>query len=208
MARGVLYSTRTDPVSAPWVTPHVRALAASTGVDLASVTGTGVGGRIRPADLPAAGTERAAARSVFTVEVDVTARGAGLARLIKAVVDAPQLADRPIVTRVDGRLAYLPGVRDRNEDGIEKLLADPASAKIDPARTLLVVTVPEALLAVPAWEGPVLALGSPVRRPAVVRLPGGGEGLGVRTLAHLTLSVDEYETDATAFLTAVASGLG
>ncbi|MFG1921620.1 E3 binding domain-containing protein [Cryptosporangium sp. NPDC048952] len=210
MARGVLYSTETDPLSAPWVTPHVRALAASSGVDLSTVTGTGIGGRIRPSDLPTSPAESvavSASRSVFAVEVDVTDRGAGLVRLLRAVIDAPQLAGYPIVTRVDGKLAYLPGIRDLNEDGIEKLLADPASAKVNPARTLLVEITPDAMLAVPAWEGPVLALGAPTRRPTVVRTGDGGEGIAIRTLVHLTLGVDPHEPDATAFLHTVAARL-
>ncbi|WP_169794555.1 2-oxo acid dehydrogenase subunit E2 [Streptomyces albus] len=39
---------------APYATPVVRRLARAQGVDLSSVTGTGAGGRIRRADLPAA----------------------------------------------------------------------------------------------------------------------------------------------------------
>ena len=43
-----------------YVTPLVRKLAADNGVDLASVTGTGVGGRIRKSDVLAAATAKAA----------------------------------------------------------------------------------------------------------------------------------------------------
>ncbi|HEY5135695.1 MAG TPA: 2-oxoglutarate dehydrogenase, E2 component, dihydrolipoamide succinyltransferase [Candidatus Nanopelagicales bacterium] len=43
-----------------YVTPLVRKLAADNGVDLAAVTGTGVGGRIRKSDVLAAATVRAA----------------------------------------------------------------------------------------------------------------------------------------------------
>ena len=46
----------------PYVTPLVRKLAAENGVDLATVTGTGVGGRIRKQDVLAA-AEKAAARA-------------------------------------------------------------------------------------------------------------------------------------------------
>ncbi|UZJ23589.1 2-oxoglutarate dehydrogenase, E2 component, dihydrolipoamide succinyltransferase [Rhodococcus antarcticus] len=42
------------PASAPYVTPLVRKLATEKGVDLASLTGTGVGGRIRKQDVEAA----------------------------------------------------------------------------------------------------------------------------------------------------------
>ena len=45
----------------PYVTPLVRKLAAEHGVDLSTVTGTGVGGRIRKQDVLAA-AEKAATR--------------------------------------------------------------------------------------------------------------------------------------------------
>jgi pyruvate dehydrogenase E2 component (dihydrolipoamide acetyltransferase) len=41
----------TDAADGPYVTPLVRKLAAEHGIDLASVTGTGVGGRIRKQDI-------------------------------------------------------------------------------------------------------------------------------------------------------------
>ena len=44
----------TTPTSAPYVTPLVRKLATEHGVDLSSVSGTGVGGRIRKQDVLAA----------------------------------------------------------------------------------------------------------------------------------------------------------
>jgi pyruvate dehydrogenase E2 component (dihydrolipoamide acetyltransferase) len=46
--------TATSGDSTPYVTPLVRKLAADNGVDLSSVTGTGVGGRIRKQDVLAA----------------------------------------------------------------------------------------------------------------------------------------------------------
>ncbi|MFI5954817.1 hypothetical protein [Cryptosporangium sp. NPDC051539] len=154
-----------------------------------------------------------AARSVFSVDAEVVDPGAGLPALLEAVVDARELAEYPIVTRIDGRLAYLPGVRDLTGDGITRLLADPASAKVDPAKTLLVLEEPHALLAAPAipgWTGPILTLGARVRRPAVVTTGDGGESLAIRTIAHLTLSADPLTVDdrtATAFLHAVAARL-
>jgi 2-oxoglutarate dehydrogenase E2 component (dihydrolipoamide succinyltransferase) len=52
--------TADDGGSDSYVTPLVRKLAADNGVDLAAVTGTGVGGRIRKSDVLAAATVRAA----------------------------------------------------------------------------------------------------------------------------------------------------
>jgi 2-oxoglutarate dehydrogenase E2 component (dihydrolipoamide succinyltransferase) len=52
----------TEAAEGPYVTPLVRKLAAEHGIDLASVTGTGVGGRIRKQDiLDAAALQRAPA---------------------------------------------------------------------------------------------------------------------------------------------------
>jgi len=51
--------TADDGGSSSYVTPLVRKLAADNGVDLAAVTGTGVGGRIRKSDVLAAATVRA-----------------------------------------------------------------------------------------------------------------------------------------------------
>jgi len=52
--------TADDGGSDSYVTPLVRKLAADNGVDLASVTGTGVGGRIRKSDVLAAAAAKAA----------------------------------------------------------------------------------------------------------------------------------------------------
>ena len=49
-----------------YVTPLVRKMATDLGIDLASVTGTGVGGRIRKQDLQAAAAARAAAAAAQT----------------------------------------------------------------------------------------------------------------------------------------------
>jgi pyruvate dehydrogenase E2 component (dihydrolipoamide acetyltransferase) len=48
-----------DAVAGTYVTPLVRKLAAERGVDLADVTGTGVGGRIRKSDVVAAAEKQA-----------------------------------------------------------------------------------------------------------------------------------------------------
>ncbi len=49
--------------SSPYVTPLVRKLASENGVDLGSVTGTGVGGRIRKQDVLAAAAEKEAGKA-------------------------------------------------------------------------------------------------------------------------------------------------
>ncbi len=56
------------PAAAPYVTPLVRKLAGEHDVDLSTVTGTGVGGRIRKQDVLAAAEEKAAAAAAKAAE--------------------------------------------------------------------------------------------------------------------------------------------
>jgi pyruvate dehydrogenase E2 component (dihydrolipoyllysine-residue acetyltransferase) len=51
------------PASAPYVTPLVRKLAAENNIDLAEVSGTGVGGRIRKQDVLSAAQQREEAKT-------------------------------------------------------------------------------------------------------------------------------------------------
>ncbi|TAK69222.1 MAG: 2-oxoglutarate dehydrogenase, E2 component, dihydrolipoamide succinyltransferase [Actinomycetota bacterium] len=51
------------PGDAPYLTPIVRRLAAESGIDLTTVTGTGVGGRIRKSDIQAAVEAKAQAEA-------------------------------------------------------------------------------------------------------------------------------------------------
>ncbi|GAA3600962.1 2-oxoglutarate dehydrogenase, E2 component, dihydrolipoamide succinyltransferase [Agrococcus terreus] len=97
----------------PYVTPIVRKLANEQGVDLSSLTGTGVGGRIRKEDVLAAAEAKPAAAegaaSAKPVEVEVSElRGtqAPLTRLRKvvakrAVESMQQLAQLTTVVEVD-----------------------------------------------------------------------------------------------------------
>ncbi|WP_250576075.1 E3 binding domain-containing protein, partial [Mycobacterium tuberculosis] len=48
---------------APYVTPLVRKLASENNIDLAGVTGTGVGGRIRKQDVLAAAEQKKRAKA-------------------------------------------------------------------------------------------------------------------------------------------------
>ncbi len=82
-------STAADGGS-PYVTPLVRKLAADSGVDLSSVTGTGVGGRIRKQDVQDAAeavrAEAVRAESVRTESVRAEAERAETARTAPAPV--------------------------------------------------------------------------------------------------------------------------
>ncbi|RSM58647.1 2-oxoglutarate dehydrogenase, E2 component, dihydrolipoamide succinyltransferase [Actinoplanes sp. ATCC 53533] len=76
---------------AGYVTPLVRKLAAEKGVDLASITGTGVGGRIRKQDVIEAADKAAAAESAAKVEAVKPAPAAA----------APKAAPSPLRGRTE-----------------------------------------------------------------------------------------------------------
>jgi 2-oxoglutarate dehydrogenase E2 component (dihydrolipoamide succinyltransferase) len=95
----------TDAAESPYVTPLVRKLAAEHGIDLASVTGTGVGGRIRKQDvLDAAGRQRGpapvpaqpvAAQPAPPAQAQPSAPAAYQAPAAAPQAEAPQYASRP-----------------------------------------------------------------------------------------------------------------
>ena len=67
------------PTSAPYVTPLVRKLATEHGVDLSSVSGTGVGGRIRKQDVLAAAETASQAEATPEPEPETAAAPAAAA---------------------------------------------------------------------------------------------------------------------------------
>ena len=73
----------------PYVTPIVRKLAADAGIDLASITGTGVGGRIRREDVMAAAEERAAAEQRAAAAREAAAHAAAAPAPAAAASPAP-----------------------------------------------------------------------------------------------------------------------
>jgi 2-oxoglutarate dehydrogenase E2 component (dihydrolipoamide succinyltransferase) len=104
------------PSNAAYITPIVRKLAAEHGVDLARVTGTGVGGRIRKQDVLAAASGTAGSAAPARVELPVSPlRGTTVAmsRLRKviaerAVISMQSTAQLTTVVEVDvTRLAAL-----------------------------------------------------------------------------------------------------
>lgn len=104
------------PSNAAYITPIVRKLAAEHGVDLARVTGTGVGGRIRKQDVLAAASSAAGSAAPARVELPVSSlRGTTVAmsRLRKviaerAVISMQSTAQLTTVVEVDvTRLAAL-----------------------------------------------------------------------------------------------------
>ena len=90
-----------EEVAGTYVTPLVRRLASENGVDLSTVTGTGVGGRIRKSDVLAA-AERAAA-AARDAEAAERSQAAQAARTEPAGVDATAPAEASRVAAADAR---------------------------------------------------------------------------------------------------------
>ncbi|GIE51159.1 dihydrolipoamide acetyltransferase component of pyruvate dehydrogenase complex [Amorphoplanes nipponensis] len=86
---------------AGYVTPLVRKLAAEKGVDLASITGTGVGGRIRKQDVIEAASAAAAAKSASVERSGETAPAAQEAAQEAAQKAAPKAAPSPLRGRTE-----------------------------------------------------------------------------------------------------------
>ena len=74
-----------------YVTPIVRKLASDLGVNLATVTGTGVGGRIRKEDVQAAAPKAAPAAPAATASAPVAATSTALAQGTTSVVPVSPL---------------------------------------------------------------------------------------------------------------------
>ena len=90
-----------EEVAGTYVTPLVRRLASENGVDLSTVTGTGVGGRIRKSDVLAA-AERAA-EAARDAEAAERSQAAQAARTEPAGVDATAPAEASRVAAADAR---------------------------------------------------------------------------------------------------------
>jgi len=86
-----------------YVTPLVRRLAAQNGVDLATVTGTGVGGRVRKQDVLAVVEAKAAAAAAVTTAAATTAVAAPVptAAAAPAAAPAPATAASPLRGRTE-----------------------------------------------------------------------------------------------------------
>ncbi|MFH9857840.1 2-oxoglutarate dehydrogenase, E2 component, dihydrolipoamide succinyltransferase [Streptomyces sp. NPDC017202] len=99
-----------------YVTPLVRKLAAENGVDLGSVKGTGVGGRIRKQDVVAAAEAAKAAAAAPAPAAAVTAAGPAAAK------KAPALEASPL----RGQTVKMPRIRKVIGDNMVKALHEQA----------------------------------------------------------------------------------
>ena len=85
----------------PYVTPLVRKLADKHGVDLRTVTGTGVGGRIRKQDVLAAAGQGAAESAPAAAEVPAAAPATAASAVSTKCVDPAKAALRGTTQRVN-----------------------------------------------------------------------------------------------------------
>ncbi len=94
----------------PYVTPLVRKLAAQNGVDLSQVTGTGVGGRIRKADVLAAAQAAQAAAASSTTDASSAAASAATSAPAAPATSAP-VAASPQAAALRGTTAPMTRLR-------------------------------------------------------------------------------------------------
>jgi pyruvate dehydrogenase E2 component (dihydrolipoamide acetyltransferase) len=80
-----------DDLAGTYVTPLVRKLASENGVDLSTIAGTGVGGRIRKSDVLAAADRAAAARA----EAAAAAASVSAVAPAASTLSAPDTTDAP-----------------------------------------------------------------------------------------------------------------
>jgi pyruvate dehydrogenase E2 component (dihydrolipoamide acetyltransferase) len=92
-----------DDVAGTYVTPLVRKLAAENGVDLNTLTGTGVGGRIRKADVLDAAAQAAAAAADASAPVAAPAAPAAPAVAPSAPAAAEAPAEAATITPAPAR---------------------------------------------------------------------------------------------------------
>ncbi|NNC10663.1 dihydrolipoamide succinyltransferase [Planctomonas sp. JC2975] len=109
-----------------YVTPIVRKLANEQGVDLAAVTGTGVGGRIRKQDVLSAGTAAPAAVAPASTKLETSPlRGTvqPMSRLRKVVADRAVVSlqnSAQLTTVVEVDVTKVAGLRTRVKGEFEK----------------------------------------------------------------------------------------
>ena len=98
--------------AAPYVTPLVRKLATDKGVDLAGLTGTGVGGRIRKQDVEAAADAAEAAKAEAAKPSPATAAPAAPAAAAASPV-CPELAALRGTTQKASRIRQITATKTR-----------------------------------------------------------------------------------------------
>jgi len=207
--------------------PRVRRLAREAGVDLGTVTRTGLHGRATPADVAAAAgavvprQDHAHGRSpsplLSVVEVDLTALTRAPGPLLAFVAEATVRAAGHLFPAAvhlglsgDGGPRFVRDASDLTVGGLVRRMTDPASrlgsegAAEDDATGATVTVVDtgdrSVLIGTASVQrgGPVLSLGAVVRRPVVRADRDGHEQLTIRSMAYLALSHDEADLDGPA----------
>jgi pyruvate dehydrogenase E2 component (dihydrolipoamide acetyltransferase) len=199
-------------------TPRVRRLAAESGIDLASVAGTGPAGRVTTDDVRratlAADVEPSVAAAICSprtsvVEVDVTAAladgtplmaqwAAATAEALLAVPTVHASAGRRVdlaVTGTSGPPVVVQDAGSLTRQAIARRLGtDGGDADTARATFTLVDASSRGTLwetaPLPAGHAAALTAGVVVQRPAVVRRTDGEAVVAIRSLAHLALTYD------------------
>jgi 2-oxoglutarate dehydrogenase E2 component (dihydrolipoamide succinyltransferase) len=103
-----------SPDGAPYVTPLVRKLAAENNIDLASITGTGVGGRIRKQDVLAAAEQKQRPQEpAAQAPAAVPGPAAAAPRAASAPTPAPALAHLRGTTQKASRIRQITANKTR-----------------------------------------------------------------------------------------------
>ncbi|MGA9492575.1 MAG: 2-oxoglutarate dehydrogenase, E2 component, dihydrolipoamide succinyltransferase [Mycobacterium sp.] len=102
-----------DGTGAPYVTPLVRKLAAENNIDLGSLTGTGVGGRIRKQDVLSAAEQKAHKEQTATAPAPAPAAQAPSAPKPSASSPAPALAHLRGTTQKASRIRQITAKKTR-----------------------------------------------------------------------------------------------
>ena len=106
-------AAQTDGEGAPYVTPLVRKLATEHNIDLAEVTGTGVGGRIRKQDVLAAAEAKKAPAPAVPAPAAAPASDAGKKAPAAAPTPAPALAHLRGTTQKASRIRQITATKTR-----------------------------------------------------------------------------------------------
>ncbi|KAA1252195.1 2-oxoglutarate dehydrogenase, E2 component, dihydrolipoamide succinyltransferase [Mycobacterium simiae] len=97
----------------PYVTPLVRKLASENNIDLAEVTGTGVGGRIRKQDVLAAARQRHEAQKAPATQAAPAAAPTAAPKAPVAAAAAPELAHLRGTTQKASRIRQITAKKTR-----------------------------------------------------------------------------------------------
>jgi hypothetical protein len=156
---------------------------------------------------PPGGRQESAWFAVGESDVDVTGLGGPVLTYV-ARAAAEAMPPGPVHLAIGVGGPVVPDAGDLSLTGLTRRLSDLDAGAPRAGATLTIVVSGLTAETVPPEPGQIgtLVVGEIVERSAVVRLPGGGPGIAVRSFARLTFSYDHRalrRDDAARFLTAV-----